>query len=178
MPRIKMSAPWDVFYHEINELFKEDPEITVVYDEDTKEIKLYVYGQGKATALNDLLPTHKTYGNVTQKITITPANGFSFASSGDNINKIMDALRGNGAVSRIVPVSGVFSNPITYVAFINKVVQYFNDDIGDINGQCSTLYQEIAKDVFGELDGIYFCTDKPFEYGGIFTPTITSSLTV
>ena len=178
MSRIKMSAPWDVFYNEINELFREDSDVTVVYDEDTKEIKLYVQGQDKATALNDLLPTHKTYGNVTQKITITPANGFSFASSGSNIYKIADVLRGNGAVSRILTVSGAFSNPITYVAFINKVVQYFNDDIGDINGQCSTLYQEIAKDVFGELDGIYFCTDRPFEYGSVFKPTITSSLTV
>ena len=28
---------------------------------------------------------------------------------------------------------------------------------------CSTLYQDIAKRVFKPLDGIYFCTDVPFE---------------
>ena len=160
MARIKMSAPWDIFYREINELFKEDGEIVVVYDEDTKEIKLYVNNQSKATTLNDLLPTQMTYGNVTQKITVVPANGFSFLKKGIDSNFRL-AFIGNPVVSRIETVSGMFSNSITYVAFINKVVQYFNDDIGDINGQCSTLYQEIAKDVFGNLDGIYFCTDKP-----------------
>ena len=50
-------------------------------------------------------------------------------------------------------------NPITYVVFVNEVVQYFNDDLGDVYGQCSTLYQEIAKDVFGETEGVFFCTD-------------------
>lgn len=42
--------------------------------------------------------------------------------------------------------------------FKNKVVQYFNDDLSDANGVCSTLYQEIAKRIFGENPMIYFCT--------------------
>lgn len=47
------------------------------------------------------------------------------------------------------------------MARVNKVVQYFNDDLGDAHGVCSTLYQEIAKDVFGEHEGIFFCTNLP-----------------
>ena len=35
----------------------------------------------------------------------------------------------------------------------------------DINGNCSTLYQEIAKDVFGEDEGICFCTDTEEKAG-------------
>lgn len=160
MPRIKLSAPWDVFYREVNELFKQDDGIQVVYDEETKEIKLYVKSSSQASALNELLPTEMTYGNVTQKITVTPANGFLF-KSGKSANRFRDAFEGNPIISRIETVGDVFTNPITYVAFVNCVVQYFNDDLGDINGQCSTLYQEIAKNVFGNVDGIYFCTDKP-----------------
>lgn len=161
MARIKMSAPWDIFYHEINELFREDNEIKVVYNEETKEIKLYVETKDKATALNDLLPTHKTYGNVEQLITVVPANGYSLGALKGVKEKIVTAFTGNPIISRIETVGCVFTNPITYVAFRNQVVQYYNDDIGDINGQCSTLYQEIAKNVFGSLDGIHFCTDKP-----------------
>lgn len=160
MPRIKMSAPWDVFYREINELFKEDGEIVVVYDEETKEIKLYVDSKTKATALNDLLPSQMTYGNVTQKITVVPSNGFGCTTTRKD-DGFRIAFSGNPIISRIETVSGMFSNSITYVAFINKVVQYYNDDISDIHGNCSTLYQEIAKNVFGEQDGVYFNTDTP-----------------
>lgn len=160
MARIKFSAPWDIFYREINELFKEDPEIRVVYNEETNEIKLYVETYVKATALNDLLPSEMTYGDVTQKITIVQANDFTHNYVADNAEKFAQAFDGNPILSRIETVGEIFTNPITYVVFINKVVQYFNDDIGDINGQCSTLYQEIAKNVFGSMDGIYFCTDN------------------
>lgn len=173
MARVKLSAPWDVFYREINELFKEDGEIVVVYDEDTKEIKLYVNSKYKATALNDLLPTHMTYGNVIQKITVVPANGFAYTGKSKDSNFRL-AFAENPVVSRIETVSGMFSNSITYVAFVNKVVQYYNDDIGDINGQCSTLYQEIAKHVFGNVDDIYFCTDKPMGSISICKHDLTS----
>ena len=52
-----------------------------------------------------------------------------------------------------------------YVVFENKVVQFFNDDLSDIHGNKSTLYQEIAKDIFGDCDNIYFCTDTKEEIG-------------
>ena len=46
-----------------------------------------------------------------------------------------------------------------YAVFQSKVVQFFNDDMSDINGNCTTLYQEIAKDVFsGRAEGVFFCT--------------------
>ena len=168
MARIKMSAPWDVFYREINELFKEDPDIKVVYDEETKEIKLYVKSNAKATALCEVLPSEMTYGNVSQKITIVSANGLS-KKVNTTANDFATVFNGNPVMEYIETVgSGVFSNPITYVVFKNQVVQYFNDDIGDVYGQCSTLYQDIAKDVFGEVEGVYFCTEKP-KPNGIIT---------
>ena len=51
-------------------------------------------------------------------------------------------------------------NDFNFVVFVPEVVQFYNDDLGDINGLCSTLYQDLAKDLFGEEAGIYFCTDK------------------
>ena len=48
-----------------------------------------------------------------------------------------------------------------YIVFKNKVVQYFNDDLKDVNGFCSTLYQKIAKDIFAEngCETACYCTD-------------------
>ena len=48
---------------------------------------------------------------------------------------------------------------MTYVVFKKEVVQYFNDSLGDIHGVCSTLMQDIAKDIFEDTEGVYFCTD-------------------
>ena len=46
-----------------------------------------------------------------------------------------------------------------YVLFKKEVVQYDSDDISDFHGVCSTLYQDLAKEIIGEDEGIYFCTD-------------------
>ena len=63
--------------------------------------------------------------------------------------------------SYVEEVTGIFSNPITYVVFVNEVVQYYNDNLSDIHGLRSTLYQEIAKDIFETRLGVYYCTDLP-----------------
>jgi len=56
----------------------------------------------------------------------------------------------------------LFNNPVDYVVFRNEVVQFFNDEMGDPNGLKSTLYQDIAKDVFADKDGIFFCTEQGY----------------
>lgn len=157
MAKIGMSAPWVIYYREIEELFREDPEIRVVYNEEDVEIRLYVDNSAKADALQSLLPTVKDFGNVQLKITIIPFN--KLGETRENI--YATAFYDNPILSYIRTIRGVFTNNITYVVFINKVVQYFNDDLGDVNGMCSTLYQEIAKDIFGENEGVFFCTDLP-----------------
>jgi hypothetical protein len=40
--RTNLSAPWITMYHEIEALFKKDPDIKVVYDEENVVVKLYV----------------------------------------------------------------------------------------------------------------------------------------
>ena len=157
-----LSSPWIKFYREIEALFKEDPEIKIVYDEDEPEVKLYVENTEKAEAIAQLLPAAKAFGNVVLKITIIPANALGESPKASLFRK---AFKGNPAFSFIASVEGIFTNPISYVVFKNKVVQFFNDDLSDINGNCSTLYQELAKDVFGETDGIFFCTDTPDNLG-------------
>ena len=48
------------------------------------------------------------------------------------------------------------------MVFEKAVIQFFNDDITDINGVESTLYQNVAKEIFEDdvkTGSIFFCTD-------------------
>lgn len=150
---MKLSSPWVNFYRKIEALFAQDPEIKVVYEEEEKEVKLFVDNARKAEALTKLLPAEKTFGNVTLKITVIPDNNAEITT----IDLITEAFEGNPALSyvhHIDSVIGVFD----YAVFQNKVVQFFDDNLSDINGNCSTLYQDIARDVF-EGTNVFFCTE-------------------
>lgn len=155
MAIIKKSAPWVEYYRQVNALFDEDPDIRVIYNEEINQLNLYVNNTEKAEALSRLLPTGITFGNVTMEILVTPSN-LSNSYKGD---LIAAALKGNAAVSRIVTIDDVFANKITYVIFRRGVVQYFDDDLSDYHGVHSTLYENIAREVFEDLEGVFFCTD-------------------
>ena len=154
--KTNLSAPWITMYHEIEALFKKDRDIKIVYDEEDVAIKLYVEKQDKAAALKELLPDEYEFGNVILRVDIIPSN-----PANTRADLFHTAFENNPVFSYMTAAPDVFSNPITYIVFKNEVVQYFNDDIGDVNGNCSTLYQEIAKNIFGEEEGVYFCTDLP-----------------
>lgn len=153
---MKLSAPWVNFYRELEALFVQDPEVKVVYEEENNEVKLFVDNARKADALTQLFPAEKEFGNVTLKITVIPANNADVSKA----DLLAEAFDGNPALSYIQHVDAVLGS-FDYAVFQNKVVQYFNDDLSDINGLRSTLYQDIAKDVFGEDAGVFFCTEAP-----------------
>ena len=155
---MKLTAPWITYYRELNELFKEDSEVRVVYYDEEKEVKLFVENAEKAEALKELLPIEVEFGEITLVITIVPANN-SIRRSPKQVS-IIKAFEGNPIVTDIEIISGVMTNDLVYIVFKKEVVQYFNDDLGDINGICSTLYQDIAKRVFKGIEGVCFCTDK------------------
>ena len=154
--KTKMSPPWMIYFRKLEAFFAEDEDVTVKFDESSGAIKVYVVGEAKAEAIGKLLPTSKSFGNVTIYIHVVPANSLSLSS----VDLFETALKGNGAVSYMRTISVGSTNDFSFIVFEPKVVQYFNDDLGDINGLCSTLYQDLAKDLFGNYSGIYFCTDK------------------
>lgn len=161
MAAFHLSPPWMIFYREIEAMFKYDRQVHVVYDEAENHIKLYVDDSEKAIALSMLLPKTQIFGSVSMKISVIPANVEPGLILADTSSQALyeTAFSDNAAFSFAKTITGIFSNNLTYVVFRNRVVQYFSDDLGDIYGQCSTLYQEIAKHIFGERDGVFFCTD-------------------
>lgn len=176
--RLKKSPPWITYVNQLSVLFGEDPEITIEYNNDIYRVELFVDNEDKAEALSRLLPVEKVFGNVILSIAIIPTN-ITFDSEENNATDfdaialsykdLFDtAFNNNPVYCESVTMSSVFiSNAITYVVFKNKVVQFFNDNLNDLHGNISTLYQEIASDLFRDTDlmGVYYCTEVEGDVG-------------
>lgn len=154
MSKLKLSAPWETFYSEVKELFSGDPKVKVAYDAEAQEMKLYVDGERKAAALTELLPAEKHFGNVVVKIEVIPAN-----KDDEHIyNLYKDAFDGNEVVDDVVRLRTPDGGSANYIMFRNEVVQFFNDDISDPRGMESTLYENIAREVFVNQGGEFYST--------------------
>jgi len=161
--KIHLSAPWVTLYREFEAMFGEDPDIKLEYvagDGNDPIIKMYVDGQDKAAAIEQLLkPTHD-FGGVSVSVEVIPAN-----IPQTKAGLYRQAFEGNPAFSFAATAEGIFTNPVTYVVFKNKVVQFWNDDLGDVNGNETTLFECIAPNLFEGGDGVSFCTDTPENLG-------------
>ena len=160
--KVEKLSPWMDYVNKLEAFFAKDKDVIIDYieKEDTRVIKIKVNGQKKADALELLLPPVKTFGNVDVDLIVIPSNEEETKAS-----LIRAALEGNEAVNYIETTSPPFSsNPFTYVVFKKEVVQYWDDNLGDINGLTSTLYQNLARELFCEDEwdsgGVYFCTDE------------------
>ncbi len=161
MAKVNLAAPWTTFYRQVQAFFKNDPEIKVMYNAQGPELKLYVDNPVKAEALTQLLEPTRTFGNVTLTISVVPSNKAvdgGIPEMNCDSALIKAALAGNGAVSLVKDVV-VMANTLTYVAFKKEVVQFFNDNLSDLRGLTSTLYQDIAEVIFTHHLGVCFCTD-------------------
>lgn len=167
MPTFNLSSPWTILYREIEAMFKQDPEVKVLLDEGRKVIKIYVNNAWKAAALCELMEEERHYGNVTVCIQVVPSNETADNDKHEFANPMEifeTAFKNNPTLSYVKGQSQIFDVSY-YVVFKNEVVQYFNDDISDVNGNCSTLYQEIAKDIFRKSLKANYCTDTPQNIG-------------
>ena len=177
MAILTLSAPWQIYYKEVCELFKKDNEVRIVYDTDEQVINIYVDNTAKADAMAAVLPTEKDFGGVTVYINVIPANPTFKKAKGARASLYEDLFRGNSIVDDIVTIEGVMTNPITYVIFSKEVVQYYNDSLSDAHGLCSTLYQDIAKRVLDASEGIFFCTNNTMGSASCKIPSYTLTTT-
>ena len=164
MARLNLSPPWLIYYAQMQAFFKHDPTIRVLYDDEEYEIKVYVDDEIKADFLTHYLKPEVDYGNVKLKITVIPANVPKNSFEGCSLSPFEIMFFDNEAVSYIHTVDNIFVKNMTYVVFKNEVVQFFTDDISDINGLTSTLYEDIAREIFINNEGVFFCTDIPQGY--------------
>ena len=69
------------------------------------------------------------------------------------------AFCGNPHFVECIDVDFPLWSGFIYVMFKNEVIQYYTDDLGDLNGMSSTLAQDIAWKIFEPVDGVYYCTE-------------------
>ena len=153
---VKSCSPWVTYVHKLNALFGQDPDIEIVFDESEMKVKLLVVGADKAASLDRLLPGSITFGNVgALTIEVVPAN-----KEKSKADLFRDAFEGNPLYSRTMDIQpDGTKNAFTYVMFYKKVVQYWNDNLGDPHGNVSMMAQDLATEIFSE-DGVMYSTES------------------
>jgi hypothetical protein len=148
LENLEIQSPWIIFCKELNALFGRDPDITIQYNQDTNTIKLFVSKIHKAEALSMILPQEKVYGNVTLHIEIVPPN--------DNLMGFEEtfnmAFAGNPCFAFAAGSESPVIGHVDYLVFKPEAAQFFIDDVGELYGNKTMLYQDVAKDVFAEYD--------------------------
>lgn len=162
--RLKLAPPWITYFNKLQALFDGDPQIAFNYDPNVPSVVLSCNNGEKVAALQRLLPTEVDFGNIVLKIGIDgPVVNIAFPS-----NRVLfeTAFAKNPAFAYAVAPAeeGYFYADFTYVVFKNCVVQFFNDNLNDAHGLISTLYQDIADEIFKDADlnqkgHVCYCTD-------------------
>ena len=163
IPKFKISPPWIIYAKKLEVMFENDPEISITYNNKSCSVDIRVDNSRKAEALNILLPNEVKFGNVYLFVNVIPSNDYNYFDLEDTctIKEIFDiAFEDNPIYAFSLDIEGLFGNTVTYVVFKNRVVQFFADNISDPRGNISTLYQDLAAEVF-----------KEYEFGTVFYST-------
>lgn len=156
---LSASAPWVTYFEKLYLLFKKDPEVAVVLkqnEDGDKKIEIYVDNYRKAEAISKILPCYVSFGNVIVPIIVLPNND----ENEDWIYNFMDAFDGNDIIDDVVQDTGL-THDMNYVVFKKEVAQYYSDNLQSVDGLSSTLYEDIAREIFKDAPaGTFFCTSS------------------
>ena len=150
MDKMINSAPWVLYYRRLKALFEGDNDIEVIFCEEKPEVKLFVFSQDKMKALKEFLPEQVAFGNIILKVTVAIGE-----EDESKLDLIEDLFRGNNNVDAI--------NEFGYVVFSPNIAQYYADNLSDPRGYKSELYEDIAREVFINTEGLSFCTAEFYE---------------
>ena len=158
--RLKISPPWVTYMNKLQALFDGDPQIAFNIDYNNMTVALAGNNGEKNAAIQRLLPSEKQFGNITLKVIVDgPIANIAFPTQ----KALFDtAFSGNPAYAySVTPGDDTWFFSATYVVFKNCVVQFFNDNLNDCHGLISTLYQDIAAEIFEDagLSCVYYNTD-------------------
>lgn len=159
MMNLKIEAPWQTYGKELKALFAMDKEIDVseVYEAENADfdfvVDVSVLNHEKFVALDRALVKRVTFGNVTLHV-----NLFDMENESVDVDIFKTIFDGNPIVQDIVTKRDVTGTDWHYICFKPEVVQFFDDDMSDVNGNRTELAEDIARDVFADHLGVYFCT--------------------
>lgn len=163
MARLQPNLPQNTFYKNLEVLFSKDPKIKVFYDEENQVISLYVDDDDKAAALRYVLPKEQVYKDTIIHIVVVSEEEIDLTKKNISMEDIFDDIfDGNSIYVDCAYIKGLYPmkhNPV-FVLFKPEIVQYDTDEIEDYAGIHTALYQDIAKEIFKDINGVYFSTIK------------------
>ena len=165
--KVGLASPWQEYCSELKALFAMDDEVTVWdIEEDSmgKVLSIEVKNLEKYVALSELIPEEKVFGNVKLRIDIYDVvNEIEDMDKADLLEK---AFAGNPIFDKMLRMRDVTGTPHFFAMFEPTVIQFYNDDLLDPNGFKTTLVQDVARDIFGEVcEGVNFCTTREINEG-------------
>ena len=159
---LKLEAPWYSFANKLKVLFERDSDISVgdVVKLDGGEaqycLNIDVRNHEKFLALDRALPSIKQFGNVKLAIVLYDEQN---ANAGSDAALYETIFKGNPILNDIKDVVDFTGARHVYVEFVPEVLQFFDDNLQDYNGNWSGIAEDIARDVFdNEVRGVHFCT--------------------
>jgi len=139
---VGISSPWMTYYKKLVALFNDDPDLEVLWDDDTKTVTIESINTFKIMALEKLLDPTVTFGNVTITVKCLVKNG----SEDTAATLFRTAFAGNPHFSKVVETT-ITAIDETFVLFKPEVIQFFNDDLTDYYGNWNGLAEDITRDV-------------------------------
>lgn len=161
MIKFNIEAPWYTFQKKVTALFANDPDIYVgdVYEPDNEDIDyafdIEVRSHEKFVALDRVIPAKKQFGNVTLGIVLYDEENNDVHPGYELFNTI---FKGNSIVKDLKTVTDRAGIDHVFVRFEPEVIQFYDDDLTDYNGNYNGLAEDIAREVFGDAWAVNFCT--------------------
>ena len=169
MKYLRLEAPWYTYQKKVKALFERDPAINVgeIIEPEKGEadfvFDIEVLDHDKFQALDRVLPKCVQFGNVILAINLyDEENG-----TADATELYKTIFKGNPIVKDVILAQDYTGTQHGFVLFQPEVIQFYDDDLNDYNGNWSGLAQDIAREVFCDATahGILFCTAPVDENG-------------
>lgn len=162
MIKFDLEAPWQRFAKMLKALFERDPDITVgeICEDENEDyvVDIEVRNHEKFLALDRLLPGSKDFGMVTLRLALYDEENRAV----DPAELFRTLFRGNPILREVITRPDPAGVAWNYVVFEPEVIQFFDDNLADYQGNWSGLAQDIAPEVFeGNAGGVHFCTGIP-----------------
>lgn len=146
MNNLKLSSPWETYRNKLAAFFELDECVTVgdVTDIDGgKTVTVSVTNRQKAAALEKVLRKRVEFGNVVLTVTVYDASGEETLA-----DVLKAAFAYNETVRRVMTGTDHTGTEHIFVICEPDVVQFFNDDISDYQGNFNALAADVARELF------------------------------
>lgn len=158
---VKLSPPWYTYHRKVQALFMRDPQ---VHMKDLAQISggnysymILVDDKAKAEAIKEILPQRVEMGGITIHADILgPDEDIVALTKKSELEIYNTAFSGNPVFEKTLSTSyGPFA--ASYCIFKKEVIQFWNDDLSDYQGNYNGLAADIARELL-KSEHISFCT--------------------